>query len=560
MPRGELPFTEDLLAVGPGAPTLEQKAELAASIRGVSADTAHRLDLFLIDQLGTLRLGLEEAKANQVKMKGVLDVLTSPPWHLATFRGTVATSLGARAVVCHGSNWSVINLAPGGRVEDLRVGDDVFLGGEMNVIVERSPGGVAIWGETALFDRLNPDGRLVIKVRDEEVVVEPAAGLDPSGLHQGDVVRWNRGTGLAHEKIERSNQSSFFLEETPQETFAQIGGLEAEIQQLKNAIELHMFHPDIAAKLHLKRKRAILLEGAPGNGKTMLVRALANWLATLSPSGRALFMNIPPAGLHSMWYSQTEANYRETFRIAREAGRRYPTVPIVIFFDELDAIGGARGSSLMRVDDGVVAAFNTELDGLTDRGNILVVGATNRRDALDSALLRPGRFGDQVIVVGRPNMQAARDIFVKYLLADIPYAGAEGGDGAGEREAVIDAAISRMYAPNGGGDLAVIKFRDGKTRAVTPADLASGAMIKQISIAALERACMREVATGESGLRVADMLAAVEDEMDTAARVLTRENCHRFIGGLPQDVDVVAVQPVARRVQKKHRYLNLQVA
>jgi proteasome-associated ATPase len=262
-----------------------------------------------------------------------------------------------------------------------------------------------------------------------------------------------------------------------------------------------------------------------------------------------------------MWYSQSEANYREVFRVAREAGRSQPGVPVILFFDEIDSAGAARGS-LMRVDDRVVTAFAAELDGLEDRGNILVLAATNRADALDEALLRPGRLGDKIITVPRPNMEAARDIFGKYLRPTMPYGSGNGrpADPEEARQTIIDAAVSHIYAPNGQGEMAALVCRDGKRRAVHGRDLISGAVIAKVVSAAAEHACLREIETGRPGILLEDVLSAITDEFRTQISSLTPLNCHQRLTELPRDVDVVAIEPVARKVAQPHRYMHLEVA
>jgi proteasome-associated ATPase len=287
----------------------------------------------------------------------------------------------------------------------------------------------------------------------------------------------------------------------------------------------------------------------------MMARALANWLAKTSRTGRSRFMNVKPASLHSMWYSQSEANYREVFRVARQAGDEEPEVPVVIFFDEVDAIGASRGASLREVDDRVLTAFMTELDGLESRGNILVVAATNRLDVLDPALLRPGRLGDNVIEVPRPGAIAAREIFARHLRADIPYA--ENGYNGQERHEIIEAIVSRIYSPNADNDLAIITLRDGRRRMIKASDLMSGAGIAKIALAAVERACMREVESGEAGVKLEDLLASLAEEFESSARALTSANCRNYISDLPQDVDVVRVEAVKRKVSRSQRYLSV---
>lgn len=293
----------------------------------------------------------------------------------------------------------------------------------------------------------------------------------------------------------------------------------------------------------------------------MMARALANWIARLVPAGRSRFMSIKPGEMNSMWYGQSEAIIRQTFRAAREAGESDPEVPVVLFFDEVDSIGAARGGALSRIDDKVLEAFMVELEGLQDRGNVLVVAATNRRDLLDSALTRPGRLGDLEIQVPRPGIDGAREILRKYLRAGMPYAAnGNGGDPELERAGLVDATISRLFAQNGESDLATIVFRDGKQQTVQAKDVVNGAMIRKIAYDAAEAACLREGTTGAEGIRLEDLLNALETEMETAARSLTPAGCRGQLENLPQDVDVVRVDPVRRRVARAHQYIRLEVA
>jgi proteasome-associated ATPase len=547
-----------LVDVGENAPNPEAKRQIARLIRGHSRETAEQLDAFLLEEVTRLRTGLNQALAQQRKLAEVFERLSAPPWHPAVFLGAVESGEHRIAMVAHGATRRVVTLAEGVELSSLRVGDEVFLGPELNVVVAASPGSLPVSGETAVFDRSLPDGRVVLRARDEEVVVQAAAGLGECELRSGDLVRWDRALWIAFERVERSQGSHLFLEETPAETFAAVGGLDRQIEQLTRTLRLHLEHASVARKYRLRRKGSVLLAGPPGTGKTLVARALANWLAQLSPRGRSRFMNIKPGSLHSVWYSQSEANYREAFRVAREAGERDAEVPVVMFFDEVDAVGAARGGATMRVDDRVLTAFMTELDGLDARGNVLVVAATNRRDALDPALLRPGRLGDLVLEVPRPNRSAAREIFARHLDPSLPYAAqAEVLDGPSARAELIEAAVTRIYSPNGHGDLATVTFRDGKRRPVGAADLVSGAVIAKVARTAVERACHREVETGESGVRPGDLMEAIDAEFDAAARVLTPGNCHRYLDGLPQDVDVVRVEIAPRRAKRVHRFLSV---
>jgi len=200
-----------------------------------------------------------------------------------------------------------------------------------------------------------------------------------------------------------------------------------------------------------------------------------------------------------------------------------------------------------------------ELDGLEERGNVLVVAATNRADALDPALLRPGRLGDAIVEVPRPGRDAAREIFGKHLPATVPLAGEEGETGEGRREALaamVDAVLCRIYGPSGSGELAALTFRDGRRRSVTPRDLVNGATIQKVVQDATEGACLREVGGGSPGLRLEDLLDAVEEEFRRRASLLAPLNCHGHLSDLPQDVDVVNVELARPPVRRRHRYLR----
>jgi len=548
---------QSLTNVGDGAPTLAEKLELARTIRGRGDDTARLLDGHLLQAIQALHLGLAEAEQNQTKLKQLLEKLGAPPWYPAVFLGHETTACGQAALVCVGSSRRVVPLDESVDVESLAVGDEVLLSSELNAVVAESPYRYWRGGETAVFDRIGADGRLVLKWRDnEEVIVNPAAGLEGAGLRIGDLVRWDRNLWLAFEKIERSQSAHLFMEDTPDETFDNVGGLDAAIERLQRLVLLHLEHPDTVGKYGLRRKGSVLLVGPPGTGKTMLTRALANWLARLSTSGQSRFMNLKPASLHSVWYSESEANYREAFRVARETAEQEPEIPVVMFFDEADAIGAARGSSLAGVDDRVLTALMAELDGLETRGNVLVIAATNRAEALDPALLRPGRLGDLVVEVPRPDRSAARAIFAKHLREDIPLANSEHVYADGSLDALVDSALTRIYSPNGSTDLATIIFRDGRQRTVKAHDLVSGAVIANICTDATERACLREIESGEPGLRRTDLLTAIDDEFAKAARILTPANGHRHIGDLPQDQDVVRIDPIVRRVRRTYRFLK----
>ncbi len=550
-PLGEFLGRLQDLAAHPG--TEEEQVQLMARIRGHSPEWSRRLDEFLVGEMRGVAETVNEVCRQQKALEAMCKKLTAPPQHAAVYLGAVETSHGPGAVVSYHNAPRVVTLSDGVDPARLRPGETVLLGPELNVVVGLLGDPLFNTGETATFDRYTGDGRLIVRYREEESVVRPAGTLAEDELRSGDQVRWNRGIGLAFERLPRGEGSDRFMEDTPGDSFADVGGLDHQVARLQRVIRMQMEHPEAVSRYRLRRRTSVLLSGPPGTGKTLVARALAGWLATLSSSGRSRFMNVKPGSLHSMWYAQSEANYREAFRVAREAGARDPDVPVVMFFDEVDAIGMARGGSSHQVDDRVLTAFMAELDGLEARGNILVVAATNRRDALDPALLRPGRLGDLILDIPRPDRTAALEVFARHLHLDLPYS----GPAAEARSSLIEHAVSRIYAPSGLGELAVLTLRDGSRRPVVAADLVSGAVIASICQAAVEHACLRDVESGVSGVRLEDLLDSIEAEFDTAARGLTPANCHRFLERLPSDVDVVKVEPVARRLRRPHRFLRV---
>lgn len=546
---------ERVAAFASSPPSLDEQCIIVQTLRGRGAEVGTSVDESLLLQVHSLRGGLLEAREHQGELQELLEKLTAEPWHAAVYLGRVDVGARPVAAVATGNSVRVVGLGENVSLEDLVPGDEVLLGKDLNVVMCKSPAPLLCVGETAEFQRTLADGRLVLKHQENDVVVRPARTLDAAALACGDRVRWSSSLGFAFETIPRGQDSSLFLEETPTEGFDRIGGLTKEIARIRRVLELHVLHSATADRYQLRRARGLLLVGPPGTGKTMIARAIAHWLGQHAPTGRSRFMAIKPGELHSMWYGQSEANYREAFRVAREAGAADPHTPVVMFFDEIDGIGAPRGTSLTRADDHVTTSFASELDGLEGRGNILVIGATNRREALDPAIARPGRLGDEIVDVRRPGMAGAAGIFDKHLPERIPYAGRDEDQGA-RRRAAIDAVVSQLYAPNGMGEVATVTFRDGTRRALATRDVICGANIANIARSAIERACVRDIEGGDVGVQAGDLLDAARDEVDAAVAALTPANCHIYLSGLPQDLGVVRVEAVARKVRRPHRFIN----
>lgn len=545
---------------------IEAKTEALRSLRRRSAENESRTDHMMLSEIERLRKGLRQAQSIEqqlretfASMEQAFRRLTAPPLYPATFLELRTIGETSAALVHYSGSFRLVHLADGFDRGDVQMGDQVLLSGDHNIVVGKVAGAALECGETATFERYTADGRLVLSCRDEETIVNPAKGLGEVKLKRGDEVRWSPSAHVAFEKIERSSAEQFFLEEKPDATFDDIGGHDAVIEELKNTVLLHVIHKERAKSYRLTPVRSVFFYGPPGVGKTMLVKGLVNWLGELSPSGRAKFINVKPGQLGSMWYSETERKIREVFHVAREAAADDPELPVVLFFDEVDWIATARGGHVHRVDDRAVQTFAVELQGMESRGNVLVVTATNRRDILDEALIRGGRLGDKVFKLGRPNRAAARAILSKHFREDVPYAAPRGAGGPSNGDAraeIIEATLSTLFSPNGEGDICRLTFRDGSTRIVKAADVLTGAALAKLARDATERACSRDVATGERGIRMDDVSAAVADEIRSVAGLLTPTNCFRHLSDLPQDVDVVSVEPMRRRPANALRYLR----
>lgn len=553
----------DIFATGEGAPPKAQKLERIASIRAHSPEASRELDCAMVDHHEHMSRMWNEAQADQEEMRKLIEKVTSPPLYSVDFLGVEMTPQGVRARVASEKLRTLVTATDDIDLEALTVGQELFLNNQRNIILSASRQDRGKYGEVYKFVRMTQDDRLVLQLRGEQCVARPGDSLKDVKLKEGDLVLYNPSTRVAYEKIGRSEGSDRFLEEMPSETFDDIGGLTRQIRRIQTIIELQLYHKDVVEKFKGRPKRGIILYGPPGTGKTMIVRALVNWLRSISPAGKVHFINVKPGELKSKWHGEDEENYREVFRVAREASRRDPDIPVVIYFDELDGIGATRGSAGRRtVEDRTMPALMGELDGLEKRGNILVIASTNRIDMVDEGLLRAARFGDLKLEVPRPSMIAAADILRKHLRADIPYdAGHVGGDAAAAREEIIDTAVSTVFSPNGANkELATITFRDGEHQVVGYADLICGASLANIAQSAIELAQIREVETGRSGVRLEDVLTAVEEAGASAVAALTRENCLNYLPNLSHDRDVVDVSVTARKTKASHQYLNLNVA
>ncbi len=537
---------------GPFGSEQERLAALAL-LRQEDPTGAVAIDCALLGRISEMDRAINIVEREHEQLRAMISRLTAPPYFPAIFLAPTKSSAVEGAIVQMENERRVVHLGEGVCADQLEPGDEVFLTHERNCLIAKSTHPSNVTGEVATFCRAIGDGRMVVRLHEEEIVAIPQSSLRAQNLKAGDGVRLNRNACLAFEKIEASEGNEYFVESTPPDTFAEIGGLDRQIEQLKRLMTLHILHAGMTSKYKLPRKKSVLMEGPPGNGKTKIARATCNWLATLSPSGRSRFINIKPGSLNSMWFGATEERIREVFRIARDSAAAEPDVPLVMFWDEIDSIGGHRGDSFHRVDDRILNAFMAELNGLEDRGNIVILAATNRLDSIDPALLRPGRLGDLVLHVPQPGSKGARAILARHLPEDIPYA-AFGERQLAARDALLDLAIAQLYLQSTETELANITLRDGKHRLVRAADLVSGAQLESIAQSAIERACVREAESGPVGVSAGDMSVAVADFFQSAPRALTPRNARSYLRDLPQDVDVVRVDLIEHKVREPRKY------
>ncbi|MCX6901639.1 MAG: AAA family ATPase [Verrucomicrobia bacterium] len=540
---------EPLFITGEDGPPLEDKVAHAQKLRSTSKDLETELDFALLSRIESLHGGLAEARETMHNLEGVIEKLTVMPWHPAVFLGLTQTQRGLLAVVQLGATRRVVGFAEGAAPELFRCGDEVFLGPELNVIMAKSSTATITGGEIACFDRITSEKRLVLNSRDQEVIVHAASPLLEANLKRGDMVRFDRTSWIAFERIEAAEGHQSFLNETPNVSSAQVGGQDANLQTLLDALTTFLIAPDLAASYDVGGRQTVLLHGPPGCGKTLMARVGCSEIQRLSGK-KCRFAVVKPAEWEDPFVGVTQQNIRNFFKALQEAAKEGFAVA---FLDEIEAAGRIRGSAVGHHSDKFLAALLAEIDGFKDRKNVAIISATNRKDLVDPALLE--RLSDIEIPVDRPDSRGARGIFQVHLTPTLPY-NPNGSSAATTREDLIEIAVSKLYSPNADNEVCTVKFRDNKQRVVVARELASGRIFEQVARAARRAAFLRHARGGEPGLCAADVEEAVAQAIDRMRTMLTRHNVHAYLSDLPQDVDVVSCQPVVRKVPRPHRYLH----
>jgi proteasome-associated ATPase len=458
---------------------------------------------------------LKEARDQIIALKEEVDRLAQPPSGYGYFLtkhedGTVDIFTGGRKLR--------VAVSPSLEADELRRGQEVMLNEALNVVEALS---FERQGDIVMLKELleGGDRALVIGHTDEERVVMLADSLRDVKLRAGDSLLLESRSGYAYERIPKSEVEELVLEEVPDLNYEDIGGLRDQIEMIRDAVELPFLHKELFIEHQLRPPKGILLYGPPGCGKTLIAKAVANSLAKKVAAagkgeGRSYFLNIKGPELLNKYVGETERHIRLVFQRAREKASE--GTPVIVFFDEMDSIFRTRGSGVSSdVENTIVPQLLSEIDGVEGLENVIVIGASNREDMIDPAILRPGRL-DVKIKIERPDAEAAMDIFSKYLVVELPLHSDDLSEHGGSREETIEAMIQRtverMYSEDDDNRFLEVTYANGDKEVLYFKDFNSGAMIENIVARAKKMAIKDFLEFGQKGLRVNHLMSACVDE------------------------------------------------
>lgn len=472
---------------------------------------------------------LETAKAEILRLKNALDQEGQPPYSFGTIlqlnpkrqaspgSSTQATTEESVDIFNAGRKMRV-GISPLVNINQLAVGQEVLLNEALLVVAGL---GFERAGDlVTLKEMLGHDRALVVGRADEERVIRLSGPLMAQKLRVGDALSIDSRTGYALEKVPRAEVENLVLEEVPDITYHDIGGLGPQIEQIRDAVELPFLHPDLYREHGLKAPKGILLYGPPGCGKTLIAKAVANSLAARAAERtgnvdlKSYFLNIKGPELLDKYVGETERHIRLIFSRARE--KASDGSPVVVFFDEMDSLFRTRGTGISSdVETTIVPQLLSEIDGVERLDNVIVIGASNREDMIDPAILRPGRL-DVKVKIHRPDAEAAADIFYKYITTDLPFHASDLAEHNGDVQATVDAMIQRtveaMYSTDKSNEFLEVTYANGDTEMLYFKDFNSGAVVQNVVDRAKKYAIKDFLTTAQRGIRIDHLLRAVIDE------------------------------------------------